>query len=47
MATLSVIKHGKCSVCCEDRTVFVYREESELLDPICGQCELKREKDGV
>ena len=41
MKTLSIIKHGHCSVCDEDKTVFVYRENGKLLNPICGACELK------
>jgi len=44
MKTLSIIKHGHCSVCDEDKTVFVYRENGKLLNPICGACELEEEK---
>ena len=44
MKTLSVIKHGHCSTCDEDKTISVYRDEDgEVLDPICGACELKVE----
>ena len=47
MKTLSVIKHGHCSACEADKTVFVYREGDEILEPICGQCELDTEKVGA
>ena len=47
MKTLSVIKHGHCSACEADKTVFVYREGPEILEPICGQCELDDEKVGA
>ena len=46
MKTLSVIKHGKCSVCGEERTVFFYRDGDEVLEPICGKCELESENGG-
>ena len=39
MKTLSVIRHGHCSVCDTDKTVFVYREGDKLLPEICGACD--------
>ena len=47
MTTLSIIKHGTCSECGQNKTVFIYREEEELQPPICGQCELNDGNDGA
>jgi len=43
MKTLSVIRHGHCSVCDTDKTVAIYREDGELTEPVCGACEVEKE----